>query len=549
MTEFLTPVDIGNRAAQHCGVEMMDATLGFTENSKTARQISFIYGKVRRAELRRNVWRFATRRAILRPIDTNTMVLAPAMWVSVTTYFKGSIVSDASNNLWISRTNANIGNDPQNTLLWEPYFGPLTVSLWDSTANYATGELVYTAAGDGTYNVYQAAVNQNAVHPALPNQWAATTTYFQDNVVQVFPAWAIGTTYAQGAAVQYTDGNWYASLINSNLGNAPAVTSTAWALMPTLVLASQAVPVTTINQPPLSSPIDEWEQGTTYSAGTFVMFDAALWLAIGTSTGAFPNASASPSWVAVTGGVLYQSLIDLNIGNNPAAAPPLWATGTTYALNALVGASDGTIYKSLANGNVGHNPVSDGGVHWQETGVLNPWTTVFTLGGGNSQWLQVGGADFPNGVAIVDPDITYPLNSGPAEQTWNRNVFRLPSGYLRECPQDPKAGAVSFLGAPGGLTFKDWLFEGNYIVSADCGPLMLRFVADVTDVTAMDDMFCEALAARVALEAVEPLTQSTAKMGAIEKIYGKWVGDARIVNGIEVGSEQPPVDDWIACRY
>ena len=50
MAEFLTPIDIGNRALQHCGAEMMDASLGFTEPSKNARQVSFAYGKLRRYE-------------------------------------------------------------------------------------------------------------------------------------------------------------------------------------------------------------------------------------------------------------------------------------------------------------------------------------------------------------------------------------------------------------------------------------------------------------------------------------------------------------------
>ena len=58
--KFLSPLDIGNRAAQHCGAKMMDATLGYTEISKVARQIGFLYGKKRQAELRQNVWTFAT---------------------------------------------------------------------------------------------------------------------------------------------------------------------------------------------------------------------------------------------------------------------------------------------------------------------------------------------------------------------------------------------------------------------------------------------------------------------------------------------------------
>src|SRR5258705_13187693 len=107
MAEFNTPTDVGNRALQHCGAELMDAVQGFTEVSKAARQVSFVYGKLRRAELERNVWTFAVKRTALRAIDANTMLLAPALWVSTATYFAGSVVSDGSGELWLSRIQNN----------------------------------------------------------------------------------------------------------------------------------------------------------------------------------------------------------------------------------------------------------------------------------------------------------------------------------------------------------------------------------------------------------------------------------------------------------
>src|SRR5882672_7493787 len=115
MTAFFAPTDIANRALQHCGAEMLDQFLGFNEVSKNARQTSFVYEKLRLAELRRNVWRFATRKAVIRPVDQNTMLLAPTLWVSTTTYFVGSLVTDASGNIWQSRLPNNVGQDPQNT--------------------------------------------------------------------------------------------------------------------------------------------------------------------------------------------------------------------------------------------------------------------------------------------------------------------------------------------------------------------------------------------------------------------------------------------------
>lgn len=435
MPEFLSPTDIGNRALQHVGAEMMDATLGFTEDSKAARQISFVYGKLRRAELRRNTWTFATRRAALRAIDTTTMLLQAALWVSTTTYYRGQIVTDETNTLWISKVQENLNNQPQNSPnQWEPYFGPLTVALYDSTQSYFSGELVYTTGGDGRARIYVSLQGGNSDNPATATAWSATTTYNEADVV----------TY-------------------------------------------------------LSTP--------------------------------------------------YLSLIDNNLNQTPSASPAAWSVSTTYAIgNTVYDTEDGLIYTSLTNGNVGNNPSADGGVHWSTAGVLCPWTSVFTGGTGSLKWRQIGGTEFPNGVGVTTLDIVYPLGSGPSSQSTTHNVYRLPAGYLRTAAQDPKAGAVSILGAPGNIPFNDWTYEGAYIVSADTGVIVFRFVADVQDVTTMDDMFCEGLACRIGLEVCEPLTQSTAKLTTIAAEYKTMMGEARTVNAIEAGWQDPPLDDFIACR-
>lgn len=433
MAEFNTPTDIGNRALQHCGEEMMDGVLGFTEVSKAARQISFAYGKLRRAELERNVWTFATRRAALRAIDGDTMLLTPAVWVSTVNYFAGSIVSDAAGTAWISRIQNNLGNEPQSSSAWEPYFGPLSVSLYDSETSYLAGELVYTAAGNGTYRVYVSLQTGNEDNPATATAWSATTVYDTADVV----------TYLS---------------------------------------------------------------------------------------------------------VSYKSLIDLNLAQTPTASPAAWNSATTYSAAQTVCGSDGIIYSSIAGANLNHDPVSTGGAYWTDTGVLCPWTTVIGGGAGSLKWLQVGGAEFPYGVGLTTLNIFYPLGSGPSSQNDTRNVYRLPAGYLRQAGQDPKAGSTSWFGAPTNSIYNDWLFEGDYLISAMNDTIVFRFVADVQDVTKMKTMFCEGLAARIASEIVEPLTQSTAKLSAIMQVYNKTMGEARLINAIEVGSEEAPLDDWLACR-
>lgn len=434
MTAFWTPIDVANRALQHCGAQRIDPTLGFAEVSRNASEISFCYDKLREAELERNYWTCAIRRTVLRPIDGNTMLLAPSLWSQTATYFVGSIVSDQNGNLWISRIPNNLANDPLLTTLWEPYFGPLAVPLYDATGTtaYVSGEVVYTAAGDGTYRVYLSLQDSNADVPATATAWDATVTYFKNQVV----------------------------------------TRTS---------------------------------------------------------------------------VAYMSLIDLNLNQDPALAPALFNIATTYAANNKVGGSDGVIYTSVGSGNIGHDPTTDGGVHWTNTGVLNPWTTVFVGGTGSDKWLEIGGKEFPSGVGLSKLNVVYPIGAGPSTQSTSRNAFKLPAGYLRKAPQNPK-GVTPLLGGPSGVMFDDWNFENGYIVASQSSPIFLRFVANLTDVHLMHAMFCEGLAARIGLEVCQTLTQSDAKLQVIASQYQKFMSEARAQNAIEQSYDDPPDDDWLSVR-
>ncbi len=433
MAEYRTPIDIANRALQHCGASRIGSQ-GFSENSKNASETSFCYGKLRESELRRNVWTFATRRTMLRAVDANTMLLNTALWSPSTTYFVGSIAADQYANMWISKIPNNLGNDPLLTsYYWEPYFGQLSVSLYSSGTSYYAGELVYTTAGAGLARVFMSLQNANSDDPATATAWSAASTYSKNQVV-------------------------------------------------------------------------------TKSA------------------------------------IAYMSLIDLNINQDPALAPALWNVGTTYGAGDSVGGSDGVIYTSVGPGNIGNDPTIDGGVNWTSTGVLNPWTTVFVGGAGSAKWLQIGGTEFPNGVGLITLNIIYPVGVGPSNQVGTKNIFKLPAGFLREASQYPKSGVTTWLGGPSGITYNDWVLENGYLLTSDTGPIPYRFVANVTDVSRMDAMFCEGLAARIGLEVCEPVTQSTSKLGAIARIYDEWMGDARIVNAIEQGTDEPPEDDFITCR-
>jgi hypothetical protein len=431
--EYFTNVDIGNRALQHLGATRITS---FSDNSKNASAISFVYDKLRQAELRRNVWRFSIREVALRPVDTTTLRVTFLPWSATIAYQPGAIVADPSLNgvLWVSAKPFNLNLAPGTDPSWDIYYGPLTADVFTPIPNsigspaYYTGELVYETLGAGKIQVYSSLSEQNSTDPVSgTDTWAATTTYAKGQVTQ-----------------NPGDSFFYISLIDNNLNNTPG----------------------------------------TYGA---------------------------------------------------------WDSGTTYAISTIVGASDGNLYISMTNSNTNHNPIGDNGTNWQPTGNLWPWTTNFTSGISAIPWtLQY--------CMVGAMNIVYPLGSGPASQTFTRNIFKLPNGFLRQASNDPKQGSVSFLGAPGGAPYNDWNLEGEFLTSQTAWPIILRFGADMTQVSKFDPMFCEGLAARIAMETCEELTQAQDKLRAAETMYAGFMGQARTVNGIETGPTEPPEDDWLTTR-
>lgn len=422
---FIDSMDIANRTCQHLGVTRIGSP---TEDSIQNAEITFAYDKLRRAELRRNNWRFAIKHAVLRPIDTTTFLLSPAQWNAGTQYLPGSIVADLNGQLWISSRANNIGNDPNLTDIWDAYFGSMTADAYDTTGQtaYFAGDLVYIQNTDGSYNVYLSLQNANTEMPNVADVWSATTTYQQDQVVS------------------YMGQQW-------------------------------------------------------------------------------------------------RSLIALNTNHTPVAGPQNWVSTQTYAAGNQVTGTDGFVYQSVGSGNLNNNPVTDSGTNWTNLDIPNAWTVSPLIPVSSSLWV-------PLYASLVSFNFVYPIGFGPLTQQQTKNVFRLPAGFLRKAPQDPKAGLYSFLGAPSYNNQDDWLLEGKLLLSTCATPIILRFIADVTKVSDMDDLFAECFAARIALETCEIITNSNAKKQTINNDYIKFRGEAITVNGIEVGPTEPPEDDYIMCR-
>lgn len=509
MTEaYSQPLDIANRALQHCGVPKISA---LTENSKAASEINLCYDKLRVSELRRNVWRFSTKKAVLYPINTEvtglkvpmetpvspatvtsslpTMLLYfPQPWSSTKDYNFGAVVVDTFGTLWQSTIPHNIGQTPGGVgiLVWEIYTGSVCVQPYDSTVAYYAGDSVYVTGAQGENMVFTSLENGNTDNPTTPTPWVMTTTY------------------QQGSVVVDSAGYFWQSLISLNTGNQPGF-------------------------------YGNWRSADTYPVGFLVIgSDQQLYQALVSTTNVNPANGANPTdWLAL---------------GNPGSYP-VWQSTVSYVTGDFVCGSDGQVYRAV-QGNVGHNPVGStynpltpATNYWLPTGKACPWNGNFSSSSGAGSWVRQTDA-------TVQPlNISYPVGSGPSTQNVSRNVYMLPNAFLRHAPQDPKAGSSSFLGAPTGNQYDDWVYEGQFIVTREARPIVFRFVADVTQVGSMDPMFCEGLAARIAKEVCEPLTQASDKLDRITAAYNTVMGEARGVNGIETGSVEPAEDDWISCRY
>lgn len=385
--------------------------------------------------------------------------------------------------------------------------------------------------------------------------------------------WSAATPYAEGALVEFTDpyGNtntWYSTEPN-NMNNTPGLGTGGaqglWQPFFGSTFVNQFIPQT---DPPNNPPFL-----LTYNAGDVAYLPSGggqnqAYLSLTNGNSDIPNvaevwqewndpfafgSSAINSAGRVIGnyntgdvvqgesGYYWVSLIDDNQNNVPEDAPVPWNSMTTYASGTDVAGADGNVYQSLTSSNTGNNPLTDA-VHWMRlAGQLVPWWPVLNGATGSFLWL-------PLDVTLSPPNIIYPLGAGPMEQSFTKNIYRLPENYLRRAPQDPRRGILSTLGAPSGLAPDDFVIEGKFLTTTFRNPIPLRYGANMTDVTAMSGLFCEALACRIASAICETLTQSAGKMRQIANEYGTFMRDARMVNAIENGPDEPPVDDFLVVR-
>ena len=368
--------------------------------------------------------------------------------------------------------------------------GLLTPAAFDATKTYLPGSIV-------SYGglIYQSLASTAAnLEPDLnPASWQeffgtlAVNQWVNGGNVNNPPLWNSATTYASGNTVEGSDANIYNSLSNGNTNHNPTSDGGVhWQL------------------------IGPAQTGSGYFAGELVYL---------------VNAGVITTYVSLTTG-----------NNDQPGNVPSWSSTLQYVIGQTVTGSDTMVYQSKTDFNVGFDPTTDAGVHW----ISVPGTQTDQMTGNN--WLKLGAA------TVRALNVLYPAGSGPLDQVATRNVYLLPNGFLRRAPQDPKAGSTSYLGAPSGLTYDDWVFDGPYLISREVEPIALRFVADVQSVVAFDPMFCELLALRIALDGNERVTQKAEKEQQIGAKYKTFGFEARAVNAIEQDAQEPPEDDYITAR-
>lgn len=649
---FLDSLDIANRALQHCGVNPI---LSVTEDTTNNNEVSAVYDKVRRAELRRNAWRFAIRKTVIRPMTSTTLEIAPSLYNSAQTYMQGELVTDSNNLIWISTAVDNIGNTPGgNNNAWDMFFGPMTADVWQPPANgavtawsavvtyqvtsrvigtdgftyvstfnnnlnnnpvggngiywqkvgtfnspttYMAGELVYVAnfrsnqffnssnlLNTSTWTQISLTVATSTVTDPLGGLTAVTLT---DNVtntnhfVQQQQTLIVGNTYTwtvyakpgnlNSVALNYGGGIIYlfnasTGVITQNLGSATTsmtaigngwyrcqmtfVATSSTGFNYEMVNASNAISYAggtgTIN---IWGPqLDVGSSAQVYNATPPLAQGYSLFMSLINNNADTPNVAqawnASAQYMQDSivnyAGFNWRSLLPYNVGNTPAVPPAAWNALTAYvSINTVVG-SDNFIYSATGN-TTGNNPVTDAGVHWTNTGALAAWTNTPTIVLQDLNWRSLS-------CLLKNAFVSWPVGSGPVTQTATRNVYRLPAGYVGPAPQNPKQGYMAWLGGPTGNNEPDWEYDGNFITSVWSQPIILRFVADITKVTVMDDMFCEGLAARIAEMVCKRVTGSGELTSQIGQAYKLFMGEARLKNGIENGPTETYEDEYVTIR-
>ena len=125
------------------------------------------------------------------------------------------------------------------------------------------------------------------------------------------------------------------------------------------------------------------------------------------------------------------------------------------------------------------------------------------------------------------------LAASPSPDFDYENQFQWPADCLRVLEVD---------------TDYTWTCEGRKIMTDGAAPLEIRYIKRETDPNQYGPLLISVLAARMAVEMVEELTQSNTKKEAMEKWYATALRVARSANAQEQSPMEFQEDSWINAR-
>ncbi len=110
--------------------------------------------------------------------------------------------------------------------------------------------------------------------------------------------------------------------------------------------------------------------------------------------------------------------------------------------------------------------------------------------------------------------------------------------------------AVGVYYSASGVHGQDAPYEiiGGRIHTSMSAPLNYEYIARIADTGQFDPLFVEALAARLAVDAAEELTQSNSKKEAAMMIYRDTLSEARRVNSLYRPPRRRSAGTWVQSR-
>lgn len=141
---------------------------------------------------------------------------------------------------------------------------------------------------------------------------------------------------------------------------------------------------------------------------------------------------------------------------------------------------------------------------------------------------------------------TIPADDDPPDWGYG-SAYTIPTNCLRIVQINDFQSALSLVNY---RSYVDSLYalEGGKILTDLPGPLKIRYVQRITDVSRFDNGFVEVLACRIAFETCEEMLQSPTKKQALAQEYRAALASAAQSNAIEKAPEAPIDGSWLLAR-